>query len=130
MSAVRGAVNLLFVGAMSRDHNRDGIAWFLDNVWDQVLRQQPEARLYIVGSDPSEALRARCGWYDVFVTGFVDDLAVWYRSATVFVSPLLVAGGLLQKVVDAMADGGSRGRDKRMQPRRRWRSGRASAHGR
>jgi len=70
---------LLFVGAMDRAHNLAGVTWFLDHVWPRV------------GS--------------CFVTGFVDDLAPWYRAATVFVSPLLVAGGLLQKVVDAMAFG-------------------------
>ncbi len=100
-----GAANLLFVGAMARDHNRDGIAWFLDNVWEQVLARQPRARLYVVGGGPSEDLLARADGVRVFVTGFVDDLAAWYQSATVFVSPLLVAGGLLQKVVDAMAMG-------------------------
>ena len=81
-------------------------------------------------------LQRRCerradGSGHVFVTGFVDDLAVSYRSATVFVSPLLVAGGLLQKVVDAMAMGVPGGsRQAYADPRRRWRSGRASAHGR
>jgi polysaccharide biosynthesis protein PslH len=103
--AVAGSANLLFVGAMGRDHNQEGITWFLDHVWDRVQAICPEARLYIVGGDPPEALVARADGTHVIVTGFVDDLAPWYRSATVFISPLLVAGGLLQKVVDAMAMG-------------------------
>ncbi len=103
--AVGGASNLLFVGAMGRDHNQEGITWFLDHVWDLVLTRCPEARLLIVGGDPPEALKARADGERVVVTGFVPDLAPWYRSAAVFISPLLVAGGLLQKVVDAMAMG-------------------------
>ncbi len=54
---------------------------------------------------PQAALVSRADGDRVVVTGFVDDLAPWYRAATVFVSPLLVAGGLLQKVIDAMAMG-------------------------
>ena len=103
--AVGGASNLLFVGAMGRDHNQEGILWFLDHAWGLVLTRCPEARLLIVGGDPPEALKARADGERVVVTGFVADLAPWYRSAAVFISPLLVAGGLLQKVVDAMAMG-------------------------
>jgi len=100
--AVPAAPNLLFVGAMSRNHNIDGVGWFLDCVWPRIRAVVPEAHFYIVGGAPSAELRRR-GDEHCTVTGFVDDLAPWYRAATVFVSPLLVAGGLLQKVVDAMA---------------------------
>lgn len=103
--AVDGGPNLLFVGAMSRDHNHQGVMWFLDRVWPRVAAQRPDVRLYIVGGGPKTALVSRADGDRVVVTGFVDDLAPWYRAATVFVSPLLVAGGLLQKVVDAMAMG-------------------------
>ncbi len=105
VSAVDGEANVLFVGAMSRDHNRAGVAWFLDEVWERIAAAVPEARFYIVGGHPSESLTARADGERVIVTGFVDDLGAWYRSASVFVSPLLVAGGLLQKVMDAMAMG-------------------------
>ncbi|MCJ7549659.1 MAG: glycosyltransferase, partial [Anaerolineae bacterium] len=103
--AVDGEANVLFVGAMSRDHNRTGVVWFLDGVWEHIAAAVPEARLYIVGGQPPESLTSRADGEHVIVTGFVDDLGAWYRSASVFVSPLLVAGGLLQKVMDAMAMG-------------------------
>ncbi|MBN1247926.1 MAG: glycosyltransferase [Anaerolineae bacterium] len=103
--AVDGDSNLLFVGAMSRDHNLAGVAWFLDGIWPDIAASVPDARFYIVGGHPPEALQRRADGKRVVVTGFVDDLATWYRAATVFVSPLLVAGGLLQKVMDAMAMG-------------------------
>ncbi|MBN1873745.1 MAG: glycosyltransferase [Anaerolineae bacterium] len=94
--------NILFVGAMSRDHNLNGVTWFLDQVWPRILAQISDVHFYIVGGGPPDVLRARAD-NTITVTGFVDDLASWYRAADVFVSPLLVAGGLLQKVVDAMA---------------------------
>ena len=105
-----GPPALLFVGAMDRAHNLAGVTWFLDHVWPRIRDALPEgenspARFYIVGGHPPAELRARAGEDHCVVTGFVQDLASWYRSATVFVSPMLVAGGLLQKVVDAMALG-------------------------
>ncbi len=103
--AVAPGPTLLFVGAMYRDHNIAGATWFLDHVWPRVLREVPDARFYVVGNRPPPALRARAEGERVNVTGFVPDLAPWYRAAAIFVAPMLVAGGLLQKVVDAMAMG-------------------------
>ncbi len=89
---------------MDRAHNLAGVIWFLDRVWPRIRKAAPAARFFIVGGRPPAELRARAD-DQCIVTGFVDDLASWYRAATVFVSPMLVAGGLLQKVVDAMAFG-------------------------
>ena len=93
---------LLFVGDLSRKLNVQGIMWFLDGIWSDILKEIPDARLYIVGRKPPPELMKRSDETHVFVTGFVEDLASWYQKATAFISPLLVAGGLLQKVLDAM----------------------------
>lgn len=103
--AVPPGPNLLFVGAMSRNHNDAGVRWFMAEVWPRIHAQIPDARFYVVGRGPSDDLRASARGAGCEITGFVDELAPWYRSAAVFVSPLLVAGGLLQKVLDAMAMG-------------------------
>ncbi len=90
---------------MNRAFNVEGLHWFLRHIWPRVRRAEPKARLYVVGAHPVESVRAWNGREGVVVTGFVDDLAAWYRAADLFISPLLVAGGLLQKVLDAMAMG-------------------------
>ena len=95
---------VLFVGAMARTFNQQGVRWFLEQVWPRVLAEVPEARFVVAGGNPPEWLTARQDDH-LLVTGFVDDLTPWYRAAAVCVSPLLVAGGLLQKVVDALALG-------------------------
>ena len=97
--------NVLFVGAMYRSLNVEGVEWFLESVWPKVLERVPEARFYVVGYDPPQRILDRQDGEHVFVVGFAEELAPWYRAAAVSVSPLPVAGGLLQKVVDAMAVG-------------------------
>ncbi|MEA3310545.1 MAG: glycosyltransferase [Chloroflexota bacterium] len=103
--AVTPGANILFVGSMSREYNIQGVQWFLAEIWPHILAEVSEARFYIVGSGPPPEIRARADGKRVFVTGFVEELAPWYAAADVFVSPLLVAGGLLQKVLDALAMG-------------------------
>jgi len=102
--AVAPGPNVLFVGAMWREYNVQAAQWFLDHVWPQVRGAVPEAKFYIVGSRPTAEIQAQANDH-VIVTGFVDALAPWYASAAIFVSPMLVAGGLLQKVVDALGMG-------------------------
>jgi len=103
--AVEPGPNVLFVGAMYRSFNVQAVRWFLEEVWPRVVARVPQARFYVVGYGPPPEISACHDGERVFVTGFVEDLAPWYRAAAVFVSPLLVAGGLLQKVLDALAMG-------------------------
>lgn len=103
--AVPPGPNVLFVGAMYRTFNVEGVLWFLDHVWPRVLAQVPTARFYVVGYGPPPEITARHDGEHVWVVGFAESLTPWYRAATVTVSPLLVAGGLLQKVLDAFALG-------------------------
>lgn len=96
---------VLFVGAMDRAYNQEAVHWFLEQVWPRVRAAVPEARFCVVGNAPPPALQAFNGRDGVLVTGFVPDLTAWYARASVFVAPLRVAGGMLQKVLDALAMG-------------------------
>ena len=106
LPAVAPGKNIVFVGAMFRDPNIEGVLWFLDKIWPEILQMEPTVHFYIVGGDPPVYVQQRAAAENqVVVTGYVEDLAPWYKAAAVFVSPLLVAGGLLQKILDAMTMG-------------------------
>jgi glycosyltransferase involved in cell wall biosynthesis len=95
---------VLFTGAMWRRENVDGVTWFLAHVWPAVREAVPHAKLTIAGASPTAELldlASRSGG-GVTVTGWLADLAPLYRSATLFVAPLFVAGGLKFKVAQAM----------------------------
>jgi glycosyltransferase involved in cell wall biosynthesis len=94
----------LFVGAMDRRENFEGVLEFLDAAWPLVRARVPDARLNIVGADPPSFLVSRAT-EDVIVTGRVDDLDAWYRDASVFVVPLRLGAGLKFKVPQAMLYG-------------------------
>jgi glycosyltransferase involved in cell wall biosynthesis len=62
--------------------------------------------LYLVGSNPTDAVKALSG-EDVTVTGFVSDeeLEHRYARARVAVAPLRFGGGMKGKVIEAMRHG-------------------------
>jgi glycosyltransferase involved in cell wall biosynthesis len=96
--------SVLFVGALSRPENSEGVHWFLTRVWPTVVRQRPDARMVIAGADPPWQLRKQVG-QRITVTGWVDSLDDFYREASVFVAPLLSGAGLRFKVAQAMRYG-------------------------
>jgi glycosyltransferase involved in cell wall biosynthesis len=98
--------SVLFTGALWRRENEDGLIWFLEQVWPQVRAALQEATLNLVGASPSERLKAAASATSgVEVIGDVPSLLPYYRSASAFVAPLFVPGGLKFKVPQAMLSG-------------------------
>ncbi|GAA5076084.1 glycosyltransferase family 4 protein [Lysobacter panacisoli] len=95
---------LVFVGQMGWFPNRDGVEWFLREVFPRILAQRPDARFVLVGKADGfsvpEAVAA-----NVTLTGFVDDLRPHVHAASVYVVPLRAGSGTRLKVLEAMALG-------------------------
>jgi len=95
---------LVFVGQMGWFPNRDGVEWFLRDVFPRILARRPATRFELVGKAPGleipEAVRA-----NVDLAGFVDDLRPHVHDASVYVVPLRAGSGTRLKVLEAMALG-------------------------
>ena len=96
--------DVLFMGRMDYHANIDGALFFVSKVWPIIHARRPELRLVIVGAQPAKPILAlrRQG---ITVTGTVDDVRPFYRSALTSVVPLRVGGGTRLKVLEAMAAG-------------------------
>lgn len=97
------AGRVAFTGSMDWLANIDAMEWFLDEVWDRVARQAPEAHMKVIGRNPPASLVARAAAWNF--TGFVDDVRPHVRGSSVYVIPLRVGGGTRIKVFEAMAMG-------------------------
>jgi len=96
--------HLAFVGSMDWDPNEDGIAWFVREVYPQILRKVPNASLSIVGRNPSSRLRAIVSHEpSIEITGWVADVRPYLAQAEVVVVPLRVGSGTRIKIPEAMA---------------------------
>ncbi len=97
------ADKLVFTGVMDYAPNEDAALHFVEDIFPLVRAKRPEVQFWIVGSDPSERVRALTRISGVHVTGKVDDVRPYVRSATVFVCPLRVGSGVKNKILAAMA---------------------------
>jgi glycosyltransferase involved in cell wall biosynthesis len=99
--AETGSPVLLFVGS-DNAFNAEGLAWFLNEVWPQVVRAVPDVSLHVCGS-VHRAVATRLP--RVTFHGVVPCLASRYRDAALVIVPLLRATGLNIKLVEASAHG-------------------------
>ncbi len=97
---------ILFVGALNRPQNVEAVRFFVDRVWPSVRAREASAEFWVVGGGAPEEFRRELGRDPrVRVTGRVDDLAPYYGSAALFAAPIIAGGGIIVKILDAMAAG-------------------------
>ena len=94
---------LLFVGSRTAP-NSDGLAWFLDEVWPQVIAAAPATRLDVVGTVAADFTGVRVP-DGVQLHGLVPQLAPFYARAGIVIAPLRFGSGLKIKLVEALAWG-------------------------
>ena len=95
---------LVFVGQMGWFPNRDGIEWFLAEVFPRIVAARPGARLCVVGKTDGFTVPAALAGR-VRMTGFVADVRPAVHEAGVYVVPLRAGSGTRLKVLEAMALG-------------------------
>lgn len=95
---------VVFCGVMNYAPNEEGAAWLVREVWPRVLAARPDARLELVGSHPSAAVKALAA-PSIVVTGTVPHPRDYLWKAAVAAAPLLTARGLQNKVLEALAAG-------------------------
>ncbi len=97
--------SLVFVGAFRHDPNLDAMAYFCEEILPRVLKSQPDAHLYIVGSSPPSSIQDLADHPQITVTGFVPDIRDYYRKAQVVVVPLRIGVGIRGKILEAWSVG-------------------------
>lgn len=98
---------MVFTGAMDYWANIDAVTWFAHEIFPEIRRQMDSARFYIVGARPAEAVRNLARIEGVTVTGAVHDVRPFLKHARCAVTPLRIARGIQNKVLEAMAMGKS-----------------------
>lgn len=96
-------IPIVFTGAMDYWPNIDAVTWFANEIFPKVRDAIPHAMFAIVGSNPSEAVKALGALPGVWVTGRVDDVRPYVQHAACAVAPLRLARGVQNKVLEAMA---------------------------
>lgn len=96
--------SMMYWGAMNRSENEDAAMFLIENVMPKLVRQIPDAKLYVVGNKPSARLLA-CTGKNVVVTGFVADPTEIFEKVRVGVVPLRKGAGIKVKTLEMLKAG-------------------------
>lgn len=97
---------LLFCGTLSYPPNADAVRWLAREIVPRVRREEPGARLTVVGRGAPPDLQALAAADPAIeLLGWVDDLGPRFAAAAVALAPLRSGGGTRLKVIEALAAG-------------------------
>jgi len=86
--------------------NVEAVDLLIDEVWPTIHKEEPSAKLWIVGRRiPERIVKLAEERDDVEITESIEDARDAYLSSTVMVTPIKGAGGTRLKILEAMAAG-------------------------
>lgn len=93
---------LFHLGAMDWRPNKEGLEWFLDEIWPDIEKLSGELRFYIAGKN----MQKQFFDYDsdnLIVEGEVFDAVEFMNSKAIMIVPLLSGSGMRVKIIEGMA---------------------------
>jgi len=97
--------SLFHIGALDWSPNQEGIIWFIDNCWNQILEKLPNLKFYIAGRNSPEWFKSKILKKNIVFCGEIDDAVQFINSKALMLVPLLSGSGMRIKVIEGMALG-------------------------
>lgn len=96
------ARRVTFLGGLHYPPNAQGVMWYAEQVFPQVLSRVPDAVLTVIGKQPPEALNnLGIPSRNLDITGYVADPKPYLVETAAFIVPLHSGGGMRVKILDA-----------------------------
>jgi glycosyltransferase involved in cell wall biosynthesis len=92
---------LLFVGSLRWYPNKDGISWFMKDIFPKIKKQIHNLKFWIVGDYPANFKYLNTK--DVTFFGQAKNLDRFYSRASLFIAPLRYGSGIKVKIIEAIA---------------------------
>lgn len=105
LDVTREPQTLVVSGKMSYHANVTMTLELAQQVMPRLWATHPQARLCIVGKDPTPAIQDLARQPGITVTGTVSDIRPYLQKATLAVAPIAYGVGIQNKVLEAMACG-------------------------
>ncbi len=97
-------IDLLFTGNMQYEPNVNCVLHLVKQVFPLLKQEFPHIQLVAAGKNPAKELRSlKSG--NLQLTGWIDDLRKYYRTARLFVAPMQIGIGMQNKILEAMSMG-------------------------
>ena len=93
--------NIVFVGS-SHTPNIDGVLWFYNEVYPNIINKFPDIIWYIIGSNENDKIK-RLESKNIKIPGYLSDeeLSLLYQKCRIAIAPLRFGAGVKGKIIEA-----------------------------
>ena len=95
---------ILFLGRLDWPPNRDGLVWFLDNIWPEAAQASPDLSLVIAGAGNGDWISRYLSLAShprIKFLGRVVELAPLYQKTVASIVPIFLGSGTRVKAIEA-----------------------------
>ena len=96
--------DLVFTGNMGYPPNVEAAQYIKEAILPILMKVKPDVNCLISGANPHPSLK-NLTTNQFHVGGWVEDMRESYRSASIFIAPMMIGTGLQNKLLEAMAMG-------------------------
>ena len=96
---------IFFIGALDWLPNQEGLLWFLDKVFDQLIKTVPQLTFHVAGRNAPHSFIEKLQHPGIVYHGEVEDARKFMQAYRVMVVPLLTGSGIRIKILEGMALG-------------------------
>lgn len=94
---------VLFVGNFKWLPNKDAAIFLAQDIWPLIKQKIPEAKLWIVGANPTMEIKNLGKIDGVVVEGEIPDIRDAFKQASVLLAPVRNGRGTRYKILESMA---------------------------
>lgn len=97
--------SLFHVGQLNWLPNYDGIKWYLDEIFPDIIKAKPNVKLFIYGKGTEKLELPDLVKNNVILKGYVKDIYEEMADKELAVVPLRIGGGMRIKIVEFLSMG-------------------------
>ncbi len=98
--------SIFHIGALDWAPNQEGLKWFFNKVWQQVINKKPDLKIYIAGRNaPKNFEYFLKSQKNTIYLGEIDNAHKFINSKAVMIVPLFSGSGLRIKIIEGMSLG-------------------------
>lgn len=94
---------IIFSGNMGYFPNEIAVIWFIEECFERIKQEIPQAKLVIAGNNPNSKIKKMGDNLSIFVTGFVESMVSELNKAQIAITPMQSGYGMHIKILEAMA---------------------------
>ena len=97
--------SLFYIGALDWIPNQQGLKWFFDNIWGNIISKFNNIKFYVAGRNAPDWLINYINNKNAIYVGEVKNAYDFIRSKSIMIVPLLSGSGMRIKIIEGMALG-------------------------